>query len=92
MYKGENGTKGIRDGDMCQGRSCVRRVRKNRGWSHLCIARWFDAKLAKDGDVTANSVVSHSLHVDTNKGNILGRIVSIREPNHFLQIPAIHLT
>jgi hypothetical protein len=50
MYK--SGRKPV-GGDKCEGRSCVRRARKNRWRSRLCVARRFHAKLAKDGDVTA---------------------------------------
>jgi hypothetical protein len=49
-------------GDKCEGRSCVRRARKNRWRSRLCVARRFHAKLAKDGDVTV--AVSHAPYFD----------------------------
>jgi hypothetical protein len=58
MYNGERDNDCASKGSKCEGRSCVRRVRKNGRWSCLCVARWLYAKLTKDGNMTVNSVVS----------------------------------
>lgn len=59
MYKSER--------NAVESRSCVRRARKNRGWSRWCVvARRFDAKLGKDGDVTA--AVSLDSYLTREKG------------------------
>lgn len=93
MYNGERDNECLltRRG-KCEGRSCVRRVGKN-GWRPcLGVTRWLYAKLAKNGDVAVNPLVSIVQDsTERMKEHILRRIVSIREPNHLFQVCAVHL-